>query len=67
MREAGAEVGLGVVAYWGELASPEAFARARSVGAAGLAGDLCVDGSIGSRTAALRTAYADADTGAPAT
>jgi predicted amidohydrolase YtcJ len=26
----------------------------------GLAGDLCVDGSIGSRTAALRTPYADA-------
>ena len=61
VREAGAEVGLDVVGYWGELASPEAFARARSVGAAGLAGDLCVDGSIGSRTAALHTAYADAD------
>ena len=31
------------------------------VGAAGLAGDLCIDGAIGSRTAALRDAYADAD------
>ena len=31
------------------------------VGAAGLAGDLCVDGAIGSRTAALREPYADAD------
>ena len=29
---------------------------------AGLAGDLCVDGSIGSRTAAMRDPYADADT-----
>lgn len=29
---------------------------------AGLAGDLCVDGSLGSRTAALRDPYADADT-----
>jgi predicted amidohydrolase YtcJ len=61
VREAGEEVGLGVTTYWGELASAEAFARARSVGAAGLAGDLCVDGSIGSRTAALRSAYADAE------
>ncbi len=61
VREAGEEVGLDVVPYWGELASPEAFDRARSVGAAGLAGDLCVDGSIGSRTAALHTVYADAD------
>ncbi len=29
---------------------------------AGLAGDLCVDGSIGSRTAGMRDPYADADT-----
>ncbi|MDQ3664273.1 MAG: amidohydrolase family protein [Actinomycetota bacterium] len=29
---------------------------------AGLAGDLCVDGSIGSRTAAMRDPYGDADT-----
>ena len=58
--EVGQELGLDVVPYWGELASAEAFARARSVGAVGLAGDLCVDGSIGSRTAALHAAYADA-------
>ena len=32
------------------------------MGAAGLAGDLCIDGSIGSRTAALAQPYADADT-----
>jgi predicted amidohydrolase YtcJ len=60
VRDVGEETGLDVVTYWGELASPDAFARARSVGAAGLAGDLCVDGSIGSRTAALHTPYADA-------
>jgi len=29
---------------------------------AGLAGDLCADGSVGSRTAAMREPYADADT-----
>jgi predicted amidohydrolase YtcJ len=62
VREVGAELGLAVVTYWGELASPAAIERARTVGAAGLAGDLCVDGSIGSRTAALRSPYADAET-----
>jgi predicted amidohydrolase YtcJ len=31
-------------------------------GCSGAAGDLCMDGSIGSRTSALRTPYADADT-----
>jgi len=62
VREVGAEVGLGVVTYWGELASPEAIALARDVGVAGLAGDLCIDGAIGSRTAAVARPYADADT-----
>ena len=57
VREVGAELGLNVVTYWGELAAPESLARARSVGAAGLAGDLCIDGAIGSRTAALRHPY----------
>ena len=60
VREVGDELGLDVVTYWGELAAAEAVERARTVGAAGLAGDLCVDGSIGSRTAALHTPYADA-------
>lgn len=60
VREVGAELGLNVVGYWGEQASPDAIARARSVGAAGLAGDLCVDGAIGSRTACLDQPYADA-------
>ena len=61
VRDVGEEVGVDVTTYWGELASVEAFVRVRSVGAAGLAGDLCVDGSIGSRTAALHTPYADAE------
>jgi predicted amidohydrolase YtcJ len=49
--------------YWGELAADEQQARdlATLHGARGLAGDLNVDGSIGSRTAHLRTPYADAD------
>ena len=33
-----------------------------SAGVAGLAGDLCVDGAIGSHTASLREPYADAET-----
>jgi predicted amidohydrolase YtcJ len=45
-----------VVGYWGEMG---AFELARSLGLQGLAGDLFVDGAIGSRTAALRSPYAD--------
>lgn len=60
VREVGAELGVEVVAYWGELAGADALAGARFVGAAGLAGDLCIDGSLGSRTAALTAPYADA-------
>ena len=60
VREAGADLGLDVVTYWGELASPESIARAHAAGAAGLAGDLCIDGAIGSKTAALTEPYADA-------
>ena len=48
-----------VIGYWGELGGVEA---ALELGCAGAAGDLCVDGSIGSRTAALHAAYADDDT-----
>ncbi|HET7356604.1 MAG TPA: amidohydrolase family protein [Nocardioidaceae bacterium] len=47
-----------VVGYWGELDGVEA---ARELGCAGAAGDLCVDGSIGSRTSAVHLPYADAD------
>jgi len=46
-----------VVGYWGALQGgdhPDADV-------AGFAGDLCADGAIGSRTAALNTPYADAD------
>lgn len=45
-----------VVGYWGELG---ALRTARKLGAHGLAGDLFVDGAVGSRTAALREPYTD--------
>jgi predicted amidohydrolase YtcJ len=50
-----------VIGYWGELVADEGSARAlvSRMGAHGLAGDLNVDGSIGSRTASLREPYAD--------
>jgi hypothetical protein len=57
--EAGRRTGVRVVPYWGEEAGEAAFARMAEVGARGLAGDLCVDGAIGSRTAALMEDYAD--------
>jgi predicted amidohydrolase YtcJ len=52
-----------VVAYWGQLAQSEQEAREllQQLGVHGLAGDLNIDGSFGSRTAALRAPYADAD------
>jgi predicted amidohydrolase YtcJ len=46
-----------VVPYWGEL---DGVATARELGAVGAAGDLFVDGAIGSHTACLSTPYADA-------
>ena len=51
-----------VVGYWAELVGDEASARGlvTRMGARGLAGDLNIDGSIGSRTAALREPYSDA-------
>jgi predicted amidohydrolase YtcJ len=51
-----------VVPYWGEAVTSAADARdlLADTGAHGLAGDLFVDGSIGSRTAALTAPYADA-------
>ncbi|PRX45040.1 hypothetical protein B0I33_110139 [Prauserella shujinwangii] len=45
-----------VVAYWGEHG---AIDTARRLGASGLAGDLFVDGALGSHTAALHEPYAD--------
>jgi predicted amidohydrolase YtcJ len=62
VREVAAELGMGVVAYWGELATEPTIEWARGAGVAGLAGDLCVDGAIGSRTAALCEPYVDAET-----
>ncbi len=51
-----------VVGYWGEAVSSAAQARAliEATGARGLAGDLFVDGALGSRTAWLHEPYADA-------
>jgi predicted amidohydrolase YtcJ len=48
-----------VVGYWGELA---AVGKARELGVRGLAGDLFVDGALGSHTAALLEPYTDAPT-----
>ncbi len=52
-------VGPDVIGYWGELGGIE---HARELGALGAAGDLFVDGAIGSRTASMRQPYVDADT-----
>lgn len=53
-----------VLPYWGELVSSEDQARALIAQfdgtLRGLAGDLNIDGSLGSRTAALRSGYSDA-------
>lgn len=45
-----------IIGYWGELGAVE---KGNALGARGLAGDLFVDGAVGSRTAALWTPYAD--------
>lgn len=49
------------IGYWAQLVADEQEARAVAAlrGARGLAGDLNIDGSIGSRTAHLREPYAD--------
>jgi predicted amidohydrolase YtcJ len=48
-----------VVGYWGQL---DGLELALELGCAGAAGDLCADGAIGSRTAAMQAPYADAAT-----
>ncbi len=48
-----------VIRYWGEHVAAGGLARAGALGCAGAAGDLCVDGAFGSRTAALDAEYAD--------
>ncbi|MDQ1021078.1 amidohydrolase [Streptomyces afghaniensis] len=57
LRLAAEEPGPRVVGYWAE----EDVAKARELGAAGAAGDLFADGSIGSHTACVHQPYADAD------
>ncbi len=54
--------GVEVIGYWGEAVTTPAQARALmdETGARGLAGDLFVDGALGSRTAWLHEPYTDA-------
>ncbi|MGA5408442.1 amidohydrolase [Streptomyces lavendulocolor] len=55
------EPGPRVVGYWAEAVSGEKDARRiRELGAIGAAGDLFVDGSLGSHTACLHEPYTDA-------
>lgn len=54
--------GVEVIGYWGEAVTTAAQARAlvERTGARGLAGDLFIDGALGSRTAWLHEPYLDA-------
>ncbi|MFF4252933.1 amidohydrolase [Streptomyces sp. NPDC001663] len=54
------QAGPRVVGYWAEQADA-GVARARELGAVGAAGDLFVDGALGSHTACLHTPYSDAE------
>ncbi len=45
--------------YWGEIAEAGGVEHAIELGAVGAAGDLFIDGAIGSRTACLRHSYLD--------
>ncbi|MEV6943577.1 amidohydrolase [Streptomyces sp. NPDC051172] len=60
LRLAAEEGGPRVVGYWAERAE-EGVEKAHELGAAGAAGDLFVDGALGSHTACLHTPYTDAD------
>lgn len=60
---AGAETGVRVVTYWGEQASGELIEAVRADGVRGLAGDLCVDGALGSQTAWLSRPYETSEAG----
>ncbi|MBV9026875.1 MAG: amidohydrolase [Streptomycetaceae bacterium] len=63
LRLADQEPGPRVVGYWAEAvtsAGDEVVERIRDLGAIGAAGDLFVDGSLGSHTACLHQPYADA-------
>lgn len=59
-RITGAEATPTVIGYWGAHADDGGIEHARALGCAGAAGDLCADGALGSRTAALTRPYADA-------
>ncbi|MFD4878690.1 amidohydrolase [Streptomyces sp. NPDC058420] len=59
LRLAAAESGPRVVGYWAE----QDVEKARELGAVGAAGDLFVDGALGSHTACLQQPYADAGHG----
>jgi len=54
--------GVEVIGYWGQAVrtADEAYELVRTTGAHGLAGDLFVDGALGSHTAWLSEPYADA-------
>ena len=60
LRLAAEEPGPRVIGYWAEQAE-EGVEKARELGAAGAAGDLFVDGALGSHTACLHAPYTDAD------
>ncbi|MFD3517602.1 amidohydrolase [Streptomyces sp. NPDC058657] len=61
LETAAAEPGPRVFGYWAELvANAKDAQRVRDLGAVGAAGDLFVDGSLGSHTACLHQPYADA-------
>jgi predicted amidohydrolase YtcJ len=57
------EHGVEVIGYWGQAVHSAAQARElmETTGARGLAGDLFIDGALGSRTAWLTEPYADFD------
>jgi predicted amidohydrolase YtcJ len=61
LQQSAREPGPTVIGYWGALGD-DGIAQATAMGARGAAGDLFVDGAIGSRTAHLCEPYADADT-----
>ncbi|MFI0774095.1 amidohydrolase [Streptomyces sp. NPDC021212] len=61
LRLAAAEPGPRVHGYWAEAVTGSAgLEKVRALGAAGAAGDLFVDGALGSHTACLHEPYADA-------
>ncbi|MDT0450004.1 amidohydrolase [Streptomyces hesseae] len=65
LRLAAEEPGPRVTGYWAErITTPEEADRIRALGALGAAGDLFVDGSLGSHTACLHEPYADGPGGA---